>query len=63
MLRKCQRHWEEQEEQRRDGQGAGHLPDGAARLQQRLLVFGRKETSATWALLGQRSGQRRQLHL
>lgn len=42
MLRKCQRHWEEQEKQRRNGQGAGHLPERAARLQQRLLVSGRK---------------------
>lgn len=42
MLRKCQRHWEEQERQRRNGQGAGHLPNRAARLQQRLLMLGRK---------------------
>lgn len=32
MLRKRQRHWEEQEKQRTNGQGAGHLPDRAARL-------------------------------
>lgn len=42
MLRKCQRHCEEQEEQKKNGQGAGHLPDRASRLPQRLLVFGRK---------------------
>ena len=51
-------------EQRRDGQGAGHLPDRLPDCSGEVAAVGQEaESSATQAQLGQQCGQRMCPHL